>query len=254
MSAPTQKTNGLPVTTSPAHSPPSSSSRRAASDSSASRPNTFGFCQSSPLSIVRRASGPASVSTRASLNSRRRVAQARSQSSAAPMPMPMQSAVSPYRTSGRSLEPVRELGQQPNAGRGQRMSAGDRAAVGVQPRVVGRDAHPVAPAQHLHGEGLVQLEEADVVDRQARLLQHAFRRRNRPDPHQLRLDAGEREPDEPHPRRQAQLGRGRPPRPAGTAVAPSVRPAEFPAVTRPPTRNGVGRSARPSRDVSGRRN
>ena len=38
------------------------------------------------------------------------------------------------------------------------------------------------------------------------------------------------------------------------AVAPSVRPAEFPAVTLPPTRNGVGSPARPSMLVSGRRN
>ena len=36
--------------------------------------------------------------------------------------------------------------------------------------------------------------------------------------------------------------------------APSVRPAELPAVTRPPGRNGVGSSARPSSEVSGRRN
>ena len=38
------------------------------------------------------------------------------------------------------------------------------------------------------------------------------------------------------------------------AVAPSVRPAELPAVTRPPARNGARRFARPSMDVSGRRN
>ena len=33
-----------------------------------------------------------------------------------------------------------------------------------------------------------------------------------------------------------------------------MSPAEFPAVTRPPARNGVGSDARPSSDVSGRRN
>ena len=37
-------------------------------------------------------------------------------------------------------------------------------------------------------------------------------------------------------------------------MAPSVSPAELPAVTRPPTRNGVGRSAMASSVVSGRRN
>ena len=37
-------------------------------------------------------------------------------------------------------------------------------------------------------------------------------------------------------------------------MAPSVSPAELPAVTRPPARNGVGRSAMPSIVVSGRRN
>ncbi len=104
MSAPAQKTKGLPVSTIPAQSAPSSSSSRAASDCKASGPNTFGFCQSSPLSIVTSATGPASVSIRESLNSVG-ARQTRSQSSAAPMPIPTQSAVSPYCTSGRSFSP-----------------------------------------------------------------------------------------------------------------------------------------------------
>ena len=91
------------------------------------------------------------------------------------------------------------------------MAAGDRAAVGVEARVVRLDAHPVAPGEHLHRERLVQLEEADVVERDARLLEHLPRRRDRAEAHQLRLDAGVGEADEPHLRLEAELLR-RPPR------------------------------------------
>ena len=51
------------------------------------------------------------------------------------------------------------------------MAAGDRAAVGIEARVVGGHADAVAPGQHLHRERLVQLEEADVVDREALALE-----------------------------------------------------------------------------------
>ena len=85
------------------------------------------------------------------------------------------------------------------------MAAGDRAAVGVQARVVRLDAQRVAPRQHLDGERLVQLEQIDVVEGEARLLEHATGGRDRADPHQLRLDACERIADEPQLRLQAEL-------------------------------------------------
>ena len=69
----------------------------------------------------------------------------------------------------------------------------------------GEDADAFAPRQHLHGERLVQLEEADVVDRRPACSSTRSRRRDRADPHQLRLDAGEREADEAHARLEAEL-------------------------------------------------
>src|SRR4029079_6013624 len=68
---------------------------------------------------------------------------------------------------GTLAEPVRELRHQPHARRCEWMPAGDRAAVRVEARVLGIDAEGVAPAEHLNGERLVQLEEADVVECQA---------------------------------------------------------------------------------------
>ena len=85
------------------------------------------------------------------------------------------------------------------------MAAGDRAAVGVQARVVGRDSHPLAPGQDLDREGLVELEQADLVDRQPRLLEHALRGGDRADPHHLGLDARVGEADEPHLRLEPEL-------------------------------------------------
>ena len=85
------------------------------------------------------------------------------------------------------------------------MAARDRAAVRVEPLVLGIDAHPVAPRQHLHCEGLVQLEETDVVECEARLVEHALRCRDWADAHQLRLDARKRKRDESHLRCEAEL-------------------------------------------------
>ncbi len=85
------------------------------------------------------------------------------------------------------------------------MAARDRAAVGIESRIVGRDAELVAPREHLDRERLVQLEQVDVVERDTRLLEHAPRRRNRAVAHQMRLDAGVREPDETQLRRELQL-------------------------------------------------
>ena len=51
------------------------------------------------------------------------------------------------------------------------MADRDRAAPLVDARVVVGDAEVVEQREHLDGEGLVELEQADVVDRQAGLLQ-----------------------------------------------------------------------------------
>ena len=52
---------------------------------------------------------------------------------------------------------------------------------------------------HLRGEGLVQLDEIDVVERQPGDLQRLADRRDRTDAEALRLDAGGRERDERAP-------------------------------------------------------
>ena len=77
-------------------------------------------------------------------------------------------AVRPYRTSGRSANWRGELDHQPHAGGGERVADRDRAAPLVDARVVVVDAEVVEQREHLHGERLVELEQADVVDREAR--------------------------------------------------------------------------------------
>ena len=152
--------------TSAAHSSDSSSGSTAARDSNAGRPKTVGFEWSAPLSIVTRASGRS--------------------------------------TSGLATR-VRELRDEPDARRGKWMAAGDRAAVRVQPLVVRRDAHALAPRQHLHGERFVELERIDLIEVQPGLVEHFRRRGHRPHPHQLRLDAGEGERNQPKLRLEAEL-------------------------------------------------
>src|SRR5205823_9812468 len=153
MSAPAAKTNGLPVTTSAAQSPSSSCGSSRSSDSRADRPKNVGFVWSSPLSIVTSATRLPSRSTSASLNSvcgrkvlpDQRGAHAHSDAERG-QPVPH---VRPL------PEAVGELRQEPDAGCRKRVPAGDRAAVGAQPVVLGVDAEPLAPGEHLHGEGLV---------------------------------------------------------------------------------------------------
>src|SRR5881398_675159 len=69
-SAPAEKKYGLPVITSAAQSPASSSLSKRSSDSNAGRPKTVGLVWSAPLSIVTSATGRGSSGrvTRASLN------------------------------------------------------------------------------------------------------------------------------------------------------------------------------------------
>src|SRR3546814_2320526 len=69
------------------------------------------------------------------------------------------------------------------------MADGDGAAVDVQPVV--RDAELVAAVEHLDGEGLVQLPQADVVDPQAVALEQLRYREDRADAHVFRLAAGD---------------------------------------------------------------
>ena len=74
------------------------------------------------------------------------------------------------------------------------MAERDRAAVDVQPLRIDRQL--LQAREHLRGERLVQLDEIDLIERQAGQLQHLSDRRHRPDAEPLRLDAGGREGDE----------------------------------------------------------
>jgi hypothetical protein len=96
----------------------------------------------------------------------------------------------------------------------ERVADRDRAAPPVHPRVVG-DAAMVAERQHLHGERLVELEQADVPNGQSGDAQRLLRRRDRAEAHDLRFDPGERTAHQPR--------RDRQPRFRATSPAASAR-------------------------------
>ncbi len=81
----------------------------------------------------------------------------------------------------------------------------DRAAVDVELVVV--DAEPVAAVDHLHGEGLVQLPEADVVDLEAVRLEELRHGEHRADAHLVRIAAGDRDAAIDAERREVALAR-----------------------------------------------
>ena len=95
------------------------------------------------------------------------------------------------------------------------MADGDSATVDVEFVVV----YPqfVAAVDHLHGEGLVKLPQADVVQRQAVLLKQLGHRENRANAHLIRLAARDRDTAVNAQRLQAR-DRHRPP--ADAAVQP----------------------------------
>src|SRR5690606_37758428 len=87
------------------------------------------------------------------------------------------------------------------------MSDRDRAAVDVEALV--RDAEFVHAIQHLHGEGLVEFPQADVVDGEPGPLQQLGHREHRADAHLVGLAAGDRVAAEHAQRRDAPARRGR---------------------------------------------
>ena len=137
------------------------------------------------------------------------------------------------------------------------MAAGDRTSRRIQPRVVRCHAHAVAPGQHLHGERLVQLEQADVGDREPGLREDALRRGHGADSHQVGLDARVREADEPHRGLEPELGGHRlgGEQPCGRAVGETCRVpcGHAPACPerRPQGREAFERRVRPQELVPG---
>src|SRR5271168_3338910 len=87
------------------------------------------------------------------------------------------------------------------AGGTERVSHRDGAAVDVELLV--RDVEVLLELQHDGGEGLVQFEQVDVVDRQARAVEHLAGGRGRAGQHDDRVRADGRGGDDAGPRGQA---------------------------------------------------
>ena len=85
------------------------------------------------------------------------------------------------------------------------MAEGDRAAVHVRALLV--EAELADDLDDLRRERLVELDDGDVVERQAGLRERLRDRLDGADAHDLRVHARGREADEPTERRQAELGR-----------------------------------------------
>ncbi len=90
-------------------------------------------------------------------------------------------------------------------GGAERVAEGDGAAVGVDP--VGVGVELLLPGQHDRGEGLVDLEDVDVVDADAGALEQALGGVDRAGEHQHRVDADQAGVDDPGPRPQAERRR-----------------------------------------------
>src|SRR5262245_19057028 len=90
-----------------------------------------------------------------------------------------------------ALQLVEQRGQQLGARAAERVAEGDGAAVDVGLGQVG--ARLELPGQHDRGEGLVDLEQVDVVDRQARAFEHLVGGGDGPGQHGDRIDPGQGE-------------------------------------------------------------
>src|SRR5699024_7565816 len=95
---------------------------------------------------------------------------------------------------------------QPDAGGGQRVADSDRAAVGVDARVVVGDVEGVQEGEHLDGECFVDLDQAEVLDVQSRQVERLAGGRHRAQAHQRRVHSGVGVGDQPGPGGQTELG------------------------------------------------
>ena len=97
-----------------------------------------------------------------------------------------------------ALELIEQRGDQPGAARTERVPERDRPAVVVDLFHVG--AGFLLPGEDDRGEGFIDLEEIDVFQLQAGLLQHFRGRGDRPGQHDGRLGADDRLGHDPRPR------------------------------------------------------
>ncbi len=116
--------------------------------------------------------------------------QMRSMIVAVPMPAPTQS-VQQRGIEVAALELVERGAEDHRAGRAERMAHRDRPAVHVH--LVVRHVHLAHESQHDRGEGLVDLEQVDVLDAHAGALQQLPRHEGRPGQHDRGLRADRRE-------------------------------------------------------------
>src|SRR2546428_1248017 len=106
-----------------------------------------------------------------------------------------------------ALQLVQHRGHELGPGRSQRVADRDGATVRVdvvvEPLFV--DAELSLPRQHDRGEGFVDLHHVDVRQSEAGPIKHTARRMDGRGAHEDRRIAGQRERQEPGPRRQAEL-------------------------------------------------
>src|SRR5450756_2538933 len=201
-------------------------SSAAFSESRPAGPNVFGLVWSWPLSSVISASTPA-PSPRSTSRTIARVTTSAGKSAAVGRrpgpfgmlmiildPLPQDGAAHAHADAhGRqavpdigSLGELRgELDHQPDAGGRERVTEGDRAAPRVHPRVIVGDLEVAEEDEHLHGERLVDLDEADVVHGEVVTGEELLGRGDGADAHHLGLAAGKGEVNKAHLRGEAQL-------------------------------------------------
>src|ERR1044072_5366239 len=107
-------------------------------------------------------------------------------------------------------------GGEASAGAAERVAEGDRAAVDVELLFV--DAELAGAGEHLRGEGLVELDQVDLLEGETGRVERAGNRQRRADPHVGGVDAGDAEGDDAGERVGAEALRAPPggaPRPGG---------------------------------------
>ena len=120
-----------------------------------------------------------------------------SRTTASPCPPEMQSVASPSaRLALAHL--VREGEQDPRATHPDRMAERDPSAEEVQPVPI--ELQLAFAGDHLRGEGLVDLDQVDVGEREAGLLEDLLRRGHRADAHDLGRNPGPAHPHDPRER------------------------------------------------------
>ncbi len=128
---------------------------------------------------------------------------------------------------------MQQRGGQLGAGAPERVAEGDGPAVDVEPRRI--DGKLAQAGECLSGECFVELDEVDLIERQAGHLQDLSDCRHRSDAEALGFDTSGRKRDEPRQRRRAPSARARSADITTTAAAPSLVCDELPAVTVPVT-------------------